>query len=118
MTPTIISKGIQASDALREYITEQLNDVLRYAQNSIDYVTVRLTDASGIKGGISKRCLIHIKLLSSSPIVVTGLAADINSAVDAAARRVSKIVDRALSKAKSISHATMPLYIKKSFLAI
>lgn len=118
MTPRIIAKGVKASGTLREYVTERLNDVLRHTQNSIDYITVRLTDLNGPKGGVDKRCLIHIKLLELSPIIVTEIASDINSAIDIAAHRVSRIVSRALSRAKKVSHATMPLYIKKSYLAV
>ncbi len=117
MTPTIVAKGIRASESLREYITERLNAVLVRAQNSLPDITIRLTDLNGSRGGIDKRCLIHVKLPGIPPIVVTGLAADITSAIDMATHRVSKAVGRVLSKTKSVPHATMPLYIKKSFLA-
>jgi len=118
MTPTIIAKGIKASESLREYITERLSTVLTHTQSSIPNITIRLTDLNGSRGGIDKRCLIHLKLPGISPIVVTGLAADITSAIDMAAQRISKAANRVLSKTKSVSHVTMPLYIKKSFLGV
>ena len=117
MTPTIITKGVKASKSLKEYVAERLDTVIARAQNSIQDITVRLTDLNSSREGISKRCLIHVKLPGMTPIVVTGFAADMTSAIDMATRRVSKVVNRALSKAKSIPHVTMPLYIKKSFLA-
>lgn len=116
MTPTIIAKGVKASETLREYITERLGTILSRTHNSIQDITIRLTDLNGSRGGVDKRCLIHVKLPGLSPIVVTGLAADITSAIDMATQRVSKVVSRVLSKTKSISHVTMPLYMKKSFL--
>jgi len=116
MTPTIIAKGVKASESLREYITQRLNSVLTRTQSSIQDITIRLTDLNGSRGGVDKRCLIHVKLPGISPIVVTGFAADITSAIDMAAQRVSKAVSRVLSKTKAIPHVTMPLYIKKSFL--
>ncbi|MCL1887092.1 MAG: HPF/RaiA family ribosome-associated protein [Betaproteobacteria bacterium] len=118
MTPTIITKGVKASESLRAYIIERLSFMMKRAQNSIHDITVRLTDLNGTDGSTDKRCLIHVKLPGMPPIVVTGLSADITSAIDMAADRVSKVINRALSKAKSTSHITMPLYIKKSFLAI
>ena len=118
MTPTIITKGVKASKSLKEYITERLDTVIIRAQNSIQDVTVRLTNLNSPREGINNRCLIHVKLPGMAPIVVTGFAADMTSAIDMAAHRVSKVVNRVLSKAKSIPHVSMPLYIKKSFLAI
>lgn len=117
MTPTIIAKGIKASEALKNHIAKRLDTMLSHAQDRIADITIRLTDLNGSGSGKDKRCLIRIKLPGTSPIVVTGLAADITSAVDMAACRVSKIIGRVISRAKSIPHVTMPLYIKKSFLA-
>ena len=118
MTPTIIAQGIEASEALREYIMERLDSALNRAQNSIHYITVRLTDLNGSKGGLDKRCLINVKLPGRPHIIITEIAPDIDSAIDRAAYRASLAVGRVISRAKSISHATMPLYMKKSFLAI
>ena len=118
MKPTIIAKGIEASEALREYVMERLNSALKCAQNSIDYVTVRLTDINGSKGGIDKRCLIDVKLPGRPHIVITEFASDINRAIDRAAQRASIAVGRVASRAKSISHTTMPMYMKKNLLGV
>lgn len=118
MRPTIIAKGVEASETLREYIMERLGSVLESAQDSIDYITVRLTDLNGSKGGIDKRCLINVKLPGRPHIVITEIASDITSAIDGAAYRASLAVGRVISRAKSISRATMPLYMSKSFLAV
>ncbi|MCM1512799.1 MAG: HPF/RaiA family ribosome-associated protein [Oxalobacter formigenes] len=117
MTPTIIAKGIKASETLKNHIAKRLDTLLAHAQDRIADITIRLTDLNSSRSGRDKRCLIRISLPGTPPIVVTGLAADITSAVDMAANRVSKVIGRVISKAKSIPHVTMPLYIKKSFLA-
>lgn len=117
MTPNIIAKGVKASESLREYILDCLSAVLTRTQNSVHEITIRLTDLNGSGRGIDKRCLIHVKLPGMSPVIVTGMAADITSAIDMASHRVSKVLYRVLSKAKSIPHVTMPFYMKKSFLA-
>lgn len=118
MKPTIIAKGIEASEALREYVMQRLDSALKSAQDSIDYITVRLTDTNGTKGGVDKRCLINVKLPGRPHIVITEIASDINSAVDRAAQRASVAVGRVVSRAKSISHTTMPLYMKKHLLGV
>lgn len=51
MEPTIITKGIKAGEALQDYITERLNVMLSHAQDSINLITVRLSDTNRIKSG-------------------------------------------------------------------
>ena len=97
---------------------ERLNAMLAHTQDSINYVTVRLSDTNRIRSGFKKRCLIQLVLPGMSPIVVTEFAADVKSAVDSATKRASRLLNKAMSKAKSIPHDTMPLYFNKPFLAI
>ncbi|WAV93786.1 HPF/RaiA family ribosome-associated protein [Oxalobacter aliiformigenes] len=118
MEPTIITKGIKAGEALQDYITERLNVMLSHAQDSINLITVRLSDTNRIKSGFKKRCLIRLVLPGMSPIVVTEFAADVKSAVDSATRRATRLLNKTMSKAKSIPHDTLPLYFNKPFLAI
>lgn len=118
MKPTIIAKGLEASEALREYVMQRLGPALKSAQDSIDYITVRLSDINGTKGGVDKRCLINVKLPGRPHIVITEIASDINRAIDRAAQRASIAVGRMVSRAKSVSHETMPMYMNKNYLAV
>ena len=116
MAPTIITKGIKAGEAIQEYIQERMDFMLSHTQNSIDYIMIRLSDTNRIKSGFKKRCLIQLSLHGMSPIVVTEFAADMKSAFDSATRRASRLLNKTLSKAKEISHTTMPLYINRPIL--
>lgn len=118
MEPTIITKGIKTGEAIQDYITERLNMMLSHAQDSINFITVRLSDTNRIRSGFKKRCLIQLVLPGMSPIVVTEFAADVKSAVDSATKRATRLLNKAMSKAKSIPHDTLPLYFNKPFLAI
>ena len=108
MAPTIITKGIKAGEAIQEYIQERMDTMLSHTQNSIDYIMIRLSDTNRIKSGFKKRCLIQLSL--------TEFAADMKSAFDSATRRASRLLNKTLSKAKEISHTTMPLYINRPIL--
>ena len=116
MAPTIITKGIKAGEAIQEYIQERMDTMLSHTQKSIDYIMIRLSDTNRIKSGFKKRCLIQLSLPGMSPIVVTEFAADMKSAFDSATRRASRLLNKTLSKAKEISHTTMPLYINRPIL--
>ncbi len=118
MGPTIITKGIKAGEAIQDYIMERLSVMLSHTQDSINFITIRLSDTNRIRSGFKKRCLIQLVLPGMSPIVVTEFAADVKGAVDNATKRASRLLNKAMSKAKSIPHDTLPLYFNKPFLAI
>lgn len=63
MISTIIAKGIDASQSLREYISECIDTALERVQDSIHIITVRVSDINGQKkGGVDKRVQIQLKL--------------------------------------------------------
>ena len=118
MALTIITKGIKTGEAIQDYIKERLTELLSHTQDSINSITIRLSDTKHIKNGFKKRCLVRLILPKKPPIVVTEFADDVKSAIDNATKRASRLVDKAISKAKSIPHDTLPLYFNKPFLNI
>lgn len=118
MEPTIITKGIKAGEAMQDYIMKRIDTLLAHTQDSIHVITIRLSDTNRIRSGFKKRCLIHLALPGMSPIVVTEFAADVKGAIDNAAKHATRLLNKAMSKAKSIPHETLPLYFNKPFLAI
>ncbi|MBS1187509.1 MAG: Sigma 54 modulation protein / ribosomal protein [Burkholderiaceae bacterium] len=109
MTPTIIAKGIDASQALRDYIRDSVDSALNWTQDSIHFVTVRITDLNGPKGGKDKRCQIHLKLPGLPNVVVSEVSSSINSAIDRAVLRTSRVVSRVLERAKEIQPINVPV---------
>ncbi len=103
MTPTIIAKGIDASQSLRQYIEDRLEHALSHALDSIHFVTVRLTDLNGpLRGGRDKRCQIHLKLPGLPNVIVTEVGANITKAIDRATQRASRAVEKVLERANEI----------------
>ena len=109
MKSTIIAKGIDASQALREYIMERVDYALERAQDSVNFITVRLTDINGPKGGVDKRCQIQLKLSGLPTVVVTGVSASIIDAIDHAAQRATRVVERIMSRANAIQPINVPV---------
>ena len=109
MTPTIIAKGVDASQALREYIRDSVDSALNWTQDSIHFITVRVTDLNGPKGGKDKRCQIHLKLPGLPNVVVSEVSASLSSAIDRAAQRASHVVSRVLERAKEIQPINVPV---------
>ena len=109
MKSTIIAKGIDASQSLREYIMERVDLALVRAQDSINFINIRISDLNGPKGGVGKRCQIHLKLSGLPTVVVTGVSASIIDAIDYAAQRAAKVVERVLSRANAIQPINVPV---------
>lgn len=109
MKPTIIAKGIDASQAMREYIRETVDSALSWTQDSIHFITVRITDLNGPKGGKDKRCQIHLKLPGLPNVVVSEVSGSLSSAIERAAQRASQVAGRVLERAKAIQPINVPV---------
>ena len=105
MNPTIIAKGMKLSRALREYVVRRLRFVFNRTQHSIQFITVRIGDQNGPKGGVDKRCQIHLTLPGVPDIVVNEKAADITAAVNQAAHRAAMAVSRVRARTKAVIRA-------------
>lgn len=109
MKSTIIAKGVDVSQALREYIMQSIDFAMDRAQDSINFITVRISDLNGPKGGIDKRCQIHLKLSGLPAFVVTEVSASINGAIDRATHRAAKVVERILARANEFQPINVPV---------
>lgn len=110
MKSTIIAKGIDASQSLREYVNDRIDIALGHMQNSVHFINVRISDLNGPrKGGIDKRVQIQLKLSGLPTVIVTEVSASINGAIDRAARRVERVVERSLERAYAIQPVNVPV---------
>jgi len=109
MRSTIITKGIDADRTWREYIMERMDAALIYAEDSIHFITVRLSDMNGPKGGVDKRCQIHLKPMGLPAVIVTEVSASVSEAIDGAMQRAAKVVQRVLERANAIQPINVPV---------
>jgi ribosome-associated translation inhibitor RaiA len=110
MRSIIIAKGVDVSQALREYISDRVEEALSRAHDSIHFITVRLSDLNGPnKGGIDKRCQIQLKLSGLPTVVVSEVSASINGAIDNALERAARVVERILSRANDFQPVNVPV---------
>lgn len=109
MESTIIAKGIDASQSFRQYISERVDEALSRAQDSIHFITVRLSDLNGPKGGVDKRCQIQLKLSGLPTVIISEVSASIDSALDRALERASRVVERVLERAQEFQPINVPV---------
>lgn len=86
--------GFKTTEALREHVSKRLRTALSRRADSIRDVVVRMSDENGPKGGVDKRCRIEAILASRPTQVVEAVAVDLYSAIDSAAKRLARAVER------------------------
>jgi putative sigma-54 modulation protein len=94
----IQSRGFQLTDALHEHIVRRLRFSLTHATDQVQRVTVRLSDVNGPRGGVDKRCAIHVVLNGRAEVVNEDTEADLYIAVNRATDRVGRTVLRRLTQ--------------------
>jgi ribosomal subunit interface protein len=94
----IQAHNFSLTEALATYIKRRINFVLSSRNDQIKRINVRLLDINGPRGGIDKRCRIHITLPRLSDIVIEDTEPDLYAAIDRATDRAGRTVNRRLAR--------------------
>ena len=109
MKSTIIARGIDASQSLRDYIMDCVDAALLHVEDSIHSITVRISDLNGPKGGVDKRCQIQLKIPGRPEMVVSEVSDSLTAAIYRAAQRAGRAVGRALERANELQPVNVPV---------
>lgn len=97
MRVDVRTQGFPLTDALTEHTQRRLRFALKHAADQVQQVTVRLADVNGPRGGVDKRCSVHIMLDGLPDIVTEDTEADMYIAINRAVDRVGRTVLRRLA---------------------
>ena len=89
-------KGMNGEEALKEYVERRMHFVLSRFGSELRRVVIRLSKTEGPQQPEQKRCQLAIKLLSAGSVSVVATHADLFVAIDRAAERASRSVERRL----------------------
>ncbi len=90
---------INGSDRLTEMVTASVEGALDRFAEHITTVEVHLADENGKKvGGDDIRCTVEVRFVGRKPIAVTHHASDLLVALDAAAEKMSRMLDHQLGR--------------------
>ena len=79
--------AMEDREAATEHVAGKLRRALRRMGGRLAWVTVRLDDVNGPRGGNDKRCLVRAQTLAGARAVGKATAADPFGAIDGALRR-------------------------------
>jgi ribosomal subunit interface protein len=102
----IHARGFSLTHALREYARARFAFALDRLRHGVRHVVVRLSDLNGPRGGRDKRVQVQVGVIDASEVIVRDTDADLYAAIDRAAERVSRGVQRRLGR--TLSHRRKP----------
>jgi putative sigma-54 modulation protein len=94
----IYSNDFDVTDGLREHVSKRLAYALNHGRDMISRIVVRLDDVNGPKGGVDKCCSIELRLRGRSCITIDDTQADLYIAIDRAAERTGRTLDRRIAR--------------------
>ena len=95
---SIQSRGFTLTTALKQRVRERIGLILGNMGHPVMNVDVRLSDINGPRGGIDKKCQIHIRLSGYQSVTVTDIQHDMYYAIDRAASRATRTMRRRLAQ--------------------
>lgn len=102
MNVQIHTQDVVLTDELREHVHRRLAFALNHGGDTISRVVVRLSDVNGPRGGVDKRCGIEVRLKSAPALLVEELQSDLLVAIDRAAERMGRTLDRRLMRQREM----------------
>jgi ribosomal subunit interface protein len=94
-------RHLQVSDALRAHLARRLAFALGRVSHRIGSARVRLEDVNGPKGGVDKRCRVAVRGDRGWVVMIEELDSDVYAAVDRAAGRAARAVERTLGRERA-----------------
>jgi len=95
------------TDGLREHVARRLAYALNHGSDSVSRIIVRLSDVNGPRGGVDKRCGIEIRLKGTKAVVIEDTEVDLYVAIDRAAERAGRTLDRRLARQREFPVVSM-----------
>ena len=94
-------RGVAATEELRAHAHRQLDFHLRRFGHDVRRVVMRLDDDNGPRGGTDKRCSLTLRGDRIGTLVSIERHHSTATAIDGATRRLSRLVGRSLSRART-----------------
>lgn len=107
----IHAESFGLTDGLHDYIAKRLAYALSHGRDWVTRIVVRLSDVNGPRGGVDKRCGIEVRLKGDSTITIDDTQADLYVAIDRAAERTRRTLDRRIARRQRLAlagHARLP----------
>ena len=97
----LVSRGVELSIELKDYVRRRVHFSLGRFTGKIRSLSIRLADANGPRGGVDKCCEIRVDTGLGQEVIVRERQASIHAAVAFAVERAERAVQRQLKSAST-----------------
>ena len=101
------SSNVALTQPIRTYVDRRVRMVLGRFGPKIAWVSVRISDVNGPRGGVDKLCRIEARFWGRIMVVVEDTAVDLRQAIDHSIRRlgrgISRVAARRLETSRNLS---------------
>jgi len=104
----IASPQFSVTEAIRGHLEERIGRSLAHFESRIGRVRVGLADVNGPRRGNDKRCRIECHIESLCRVEVEAVNPDLYAAIDRAAEKLERAVERHLLKLRSATRHARP----------
>ena len=101
MNLKIQAQDLPLTDVLRQHVATRLAYALNHGRDVVTRIVVRLSDVNGPRGGKDKCCAIEVRLKGAPALIVEDTQADLHVAIDRAAERIGRTLDRQLARRRA-----------------
>jgi len=93
-------RNLSVTAALRDHVIKRLRFALERVAPRLRRVAVQVADMNGPRGGVDKRCYVRV-VLPGRTITINELDRDLYVAIDRAAERAGRAVERTLERLRA-----------------
>lgn len=101
MQTDIQSHGFSLTNSINQYTKRRLHQSVKFADEHIRRVTVRLSDTNGPRGGVDKSCQLMLTLARMPTVVIEEISHDLYAAIDGATERASQALARQIQRKRA-----------------
>lgn len=114
MNITTSAQDFEMSDAIDQFVREQLSTALKRLDEDVVAVDVFVKDTNGPKGGVDKHALIRVQLRNRQVLALETKHEDLYAAIRIGSKRTKRAVRRQLRKSQRIQKLRMRDHLKDS----
>lgn len=89
------------TEDLRTHVKRRFQFVVTRFRDHLLCVSISLSDINSPGGGVDKHCRVQLQLQGMAEIIIEDTEADLDSAVDRAAMRTGRTLERTLRRVKA-----------------
>lgn len=88
------------TQAIQQHVLNRLSAAVGHIHDRIANARVRVNDLNGPRGGLDKRCQVHLSLVGRGTIVIEQIDCDLYAAIDKATARLRQTLHRRFDRMK------------------